>query len=483
MANIICREKQIHTLEWSLEKGESQFVVVYGRRGVGKTTLIREFFNNEFTFCMTGIYGATKEIQLANFTVALRQYWNRNFKIPKDWTEAFYLLRDYLEEKKERGKRRVVFFDEIPWLDTQKSDLLRAIEIFWNPWAAWEQDIVFIMSASAVPWIKDKILHNTGGLYNRWTAQVYLPPFNLRKTEIYLQSRGINWSRYDVARCYMVMGGIPYYLNMLNPDLSLDKNIDEIFFGKKAKLKGEHELLYKTLVKNYDEHFAVVESLSSNRIGLTRNEILERTGQPNNGLISKILENLINSDIVREYRYYGNKKRESIYQLCDFYTMFYYNFLKDSTTAGDKHFWSSSASNDLKNAWAESAFEQLCKDHTWLIKKKIGISAVICEISSWFSKPDEDGYGQKRDVQIGLLIDRNDKVINLCETKFCNGELEIDEEYERSLRNKIGTFYSRTSTNRAVHLTMITPFGVKFGMYSSVVHSEVILDDLFSLDD
>ena len=479
MNSIIGREREINSLQWCLEKGESQFVVVYGRRRVGKTFLIKEFFKNEFTFSMTGIYGATKEIQLANFTIALRQYWNRNFKIPKDWTEAFYLLRDYLQEKKKKGKHRVVFFDEIPWLDTQKSDLLRAIEVFWNPWAAWEEDIVFIMTASSVPWIKEKILHNIGGLYNRCTLQIYLPPFNLRKTELFLQYKGINWSRYDVASCHLIMGGIPYYLNLLNPELPLDKNIDEIFFGKNVKLQHEYEQICETSFKNTKEHTAVIEALVSKKEGLTRNEILEKTGLPNNGLISKILENLIYCDFVQEYNYFGNKKRESVYQLCDFFTIFYYNFLKGNTSR-DKHFWSNLKNNEQKELWADNAFEQLCKDHLQQIKKAIGIGSVISEFSLWFNKPDE--Y-TRENIHIGLLIDRNDNVIDICEMKFCNEEYEIDKDCDMSIRNKIGTFQFQTNTRKAVCCIMITPFGVKRGMYSDIVRSQVCLDDLFSIVD
>ena len=482
MNNIIGRENEINRLQLCMERGESQFVVVYGRRRVGKTFLIREFFHNEFTFNFTGIYNATKDIQLANFTTTLQQYWNRNFKIPGNWVEAFRLLREYLEEKKEKGKQRIVFIDELPWLDTQKSDLLTAIEIFWNHWAAWEGDIKFIVCGSATSWITDKILNNTGGLYNRCTMRLFLNPFNLHETELFLQKKGINWTRYDIALCYMIMGGIPYYLNLLQPDLPLDRNIDELFFVKKAKLWDEHEQLYKTLFKNANEYITVVEALATKRMGLTRNEILAKTGLPNNGLISKVLDDLTYCDFIRKYNYYGNRKRDSLYQLSDFYSMFYYKFIKGSA-GKDEHFWSNMANTPERYAWAGNAFEQLCKDHVQQIKKRIGISAVLSEYSSWFCRPDETYGPDDRGAQVDLVIDRMDRVINLCEMKFSSGEYEIDKDYEMNLRNKIERFRTTTNTRKALHLTMVTTFGVKRNKYSGIVQSQVTIDDLFSIAD
>ena len=476
---IIGREKETKDLQSCIDKKESQFVVVYGRRRVGKTFLIREFFHNKFTFSLTGIYGASKEIQLANFTTTLQQYWNRNFKVPKTWMDAFRLLSEYLNDKKEEGRDRIVFIDEMPWLDTQKSDLLAAIEIFWNQWAAWEGDIKFIVCGSATSWITDKILNNTGGLYNRCTMRIFLNPFNLHETELFLQKKGINWTRYDIAQCYMIMGGIPYYLDLLRPDLTLDQNIDELFFIKKSKLWDEHEQLYKTLFKSANEHISVVEALSTKKMGLTRNEIIEKTDIANNGFLSKILDNLIYCDFVKKYRFYGNKKRETIYQLCDYYTLFYFRFLKDNAGT-DEHFWSNTVNSPARYKWAGNAFEQLCKDHIGQIKSRLGIAAVLSEYSTWFCRPDETKKSDKG-AQIDMLIDRRDMVINICEIKFSTGEYEIDKDYEMNLRNKIEKFRSATGTRKALHLTMITTFGIKRGMHSGIVQSQVTLDDLFTI--
>ena len=111
-----------------------------------------------------------------------------------------------------------------------------------------------------------------------------------------------------------------------------------------------------------------------------------------------------------------------------------------------------------------------------------GIAGGLTETSSWFSKIKDDshkGEKQKRGAQIDLLIDRRDRVINLCEIKFSINDYMIDADYEKALRNKIDAFKRETATKKSVQLTMITTYGVKKNKYSNRVQSEVVLNDLF----
>ncbi|HBE10585.1 MAG TPA: hypothetical protein DCY81_08655 [Lachnospiraceae bacterium] len=474
MNNLIGREKEIRRLNRALEEREAQLIIVYGRRRVGKTFLINEYFGGDFSFKFTGAFGESKKVQLKNFVLELNRQAMTKYDVPQDWSDAFALLRDYLESK-DKEKKQVVFFDEMPWMDRQKSGFLPAFEWFWNSWGSSRENLVFIVCGSATSWMIDKLDNNKGGLFNRQTCRLYLEPFNLHDTELYLKSRDIYWSRYDITVCYMIMGGIPYYLKLLDRSLSLNENIDALFFEKRSELWDEFEHLYNTLFSNSDNYIRIVEALSKKRSGLTRNEVSKASGVAANGVLSKMLTDLINSGFVRINDIFGRKKRDITYQLSDYYSLFYFRFIKDNY-GKDEHLWSNSNDNPARRSWEGLTFEQICKDHIQQIKNKIGIAGVMTEISSWSKQKNDEEDG----VQIDLLIDRRDRVINLCEIKFSGAQFEIKKEYDIKLKNKVEVFRETTKTNKTIQMTMITTYGIKKNMYSNYVGKEITLDDLFT---
>lgn len=469
---IIGREEEINRLKACRNSKEPELVIVYGRRRVGKTFLIRRSFNYRFEFSFVGAYNKSTKVQLENFAMALQEQSGLERPIPKTWAEAFRQLREHLQQNA-KNQKSVVFFDEMPWMDTGRSDFLSAFEYFWNSWGSSQNQLMFIVCGSATTWITNKLLHNKGGLYNRATQRIYLHPFTLHETEQYLKSRKIRWNRYDITECYMSMGGIPFYLKQLDPTLTYTQNIDRLFFSPRAILRDEFQNLYRSLFKNAETYEQIVMALGTKRMGLTRSEISKITGIAQNGKLGTMLNNLSQCDFIRPYNYWGKKKRGTLYQLSDYYTLFYQYFLKDKHGV-DEHFWTKSIDYPSRRAWAGYAFEQVCKDHLPQIKHRLGISSVLNECSSWYGKNEEDGH-----AQIDLVIDRRDRVINICEIKFSQNPFIIDKDYDKQLRNKMATFQYATKTRKALHLTMITTYGVKQNMYSNIVQSQASMDNLF----
>ncbi|MCQ2081780.1 MAG: AAA family ATPase [Lachnospiraceae bacterium] len=473
--SIIGRNEECERLSRCLRSNSAQLVVVYGRRRVGKTYLINEFFENTFAFKLTGVYGQKRKEQLQNFTAELNRRSEKKYTIPKDWIEAFNYLREYMDGL-DANNKQVVFLDELPWLDGKKSGFLSAFEYFWNDYASTKHNFIFVLCGSATSWMDEKITKNKGGLFNRQTCRLYLEPFCLHEVEEFLTSKEIYWSKYEIAECYMIMGGIPYYLNLLDSEESLHQNIDRLFFKKKGELWDEFEHLYNTLFTNSEYYVAVVEALSEKKGGLTRGEICDRVGISKGGDISKILKNLSLSGFVVVCDFYGRKKKESLYQLSDYFTLFYFKYIRGHY-GKDEHFWSNSVDNASRKAWEGLTFERICKDHIKQIKSKLGISGVLSEEASWFVKSDDEKC--ITGAQIDLLIDRRDHVVSLCEMKYSLSEFDIDKAYDANLRNKISTFTKVTSCKKTIQLVMITTFGVKRNKYSGLVGTQVLLDDLF----
>ncbi len=472
---LIGRIEEVKRLGQCMESREAQLVVIYGRRRVGKTFLVDSYFEKNYAFSFTGAYNQPRRTQLMNFADELRLQTGMNVKTPKTWRDAFILLRKHLDSQS-REEKQVVFLDELPWMDTHKSDFLPAFEWFWNGWGSKQNNLVMVVCGSATSWMKRNISDNKGGLFNRQTCRIYLEPLNLEETEQFLEDKGIRWSRREIAECYMIMGGMPYYLNLLKPEKPFRQNIDDLFFKKRGELWDEFTHLYHTLFVNGDRYIEVVETLSRKVVGMTRTELAKETKITSSNMLTKILEDLVSSGFVRIYQFYGHKKKDAIYQLCDYYSLFYFRFIRDKY-GKDETFWSGSYDNPAISVWRGLTFEQLCKDHIRQIKKALGIAGVVSEESGWYARGDEESG--KRGAQIDLLINRRDRTINICELKFSAGEFEIDKDYDAKLRNKIEVFRRETNCKDTLILTMVTTAGIKQNKYSGIVNSSVVLDDLF----
>lgn len=455
-----------------MESERSEFVVVYGRRRIGKTFLVRRFFKDNYAFSFVGKHEMRREQQLAEFAKELMCYSHSTF-VPqlKNWTEAFDALQRLLETYNISGKK-VVFFDEMPWMDTPKSDFVSALENFWNGWVNMRDDIVLVACGSATSWMVDKLLHNQGGLFNRITQKIYLRPFKLSEMEQYLDEKHFGWNRYQIAQCYMILGGIPFYLTLLNPKLSLLSNIDELFFADAhAMLRTEYNELYSTLFKRPDNYLAVIRMLTERKEGFTRKEINEKT-KLGGAALSKILSDLEQCDFIFSYARYGNAKNNAIYRIKDFYTLFYYKYVNGIDTK-DSLRWTHLSSTPQVSSWQGFSFELLCLLHLDEIKKALGIDRILNDASAWRSRQPE------QNTQIDLVIERADHNINLCEMKFSSGMYAIDKGYEQKLRERMSIFQAETMTRCSTRITLVTTYGVLQNKHSGIVNDEVLLDDLF----
>ncbi len=470
---IIGRKKEILKLESIIESKKSEFLTVYGRRRVGKTFLIREHFNYTFDFQISGLANADTSQQLFNFDTALRKQSNLIYDTASsNWLIAFQRLIEHLENNNHKGKK-VIFFDELPWFDTNSSDFMMGLEHFWNSWASNRKDILLIVCGSAASWMLNVLINNDGGLHNRITQKMKVEPFNLQETEEMLVAKNCVLERYQIVQLYMALGGIPYYLDAIQPSLSAAQNIQELFFEKTGFLRNEFFNLYRSLFRKYEIYEKIVEILSTKTEGLQRADIVKLSGMSSGGTLTKVLADLEESGFITSNVALDSKQKNIIYRLSDFYTAFYFKFLKSGKYDG-KDIWINMIDNPVQRTWQGFAFEQVCIDHIWQIKKALGISGVQSVNASW------KGGTSEKSAQIDLLIDRRDQVINLCECKFSLDTFSIDKDYSEKLRSKIATFKAVTKTKKSVFLTLITTYGVEKNKYANLlVQNEVLMNDLF----
>ena len=483
---LIGREREIRKLKDLYAGDSAELVALYGRRRVGKTFLVDSVFSGKVTFRHSGLSplddrytNETKRKsrirdQLKHFSQSLAlQGFLKSEKHPQSWLEAFYLLETALQEIDD-GSRQLVFLDEIQWLDTPKSGFMTGLEAFWNGWACHRPNLMVIICGSSTSWILDKLIHNHGGLYGRVTCQIRLRPFSLHECEKFFEAKGISFSRYDMAQAYMAVGGIPYYLNYFNRELSLQQNIQALFFSPEAPLKEEFDQLFSSVFSNPDTMKAIVLALSQKNRGLTRKELLQETGITDSGEFSRHLNALLSGRFIMKYCSYGTGKREEMFKLIDPFCIFTIRFVRGNENRRLQ--WVSLEDSGSVNAWRGLAFENVCFHHTDQIKAALGISGVSTSEALWSRRGTEDTPG----AQIDMIIDRKDRIVNLCEMKFTWDFYTMRNEEHLALLRRKNALMELIPRRSTVHCTLITTYGLVHNEYSGDFVHVVTLDDLFA---
>lgn len=485
---IIGRKKEIKEFNELYNSGKSELVAVYGRRRVGKTFLIDEALAGKLTFRHAGLSPIECEqkkgrdekksrmnlmkLQLKQFYVSLQQYGMRKSHQPASWIEAFLMLSQLMELKDE-GQRIVIFLDELPWMDTPRSRFVTAFEGFWNNWACHRHNVMVVVCGSATSWIQDKLIDNHGGLYGRVTREIKLSPFTLKECEQFYKSRGVRMSRYDIVQSYMVMGGIPYYMNYVRSGLSIGQMVDELFFGIKPRLQNEYDRLFASVFSRPENMKRIVEAMYKRHAGWTRQQLLEMTGMESNETFTKMLKALIASDFVMKYVPFGMKRTEAHYKLVDPFCWFWLHFVKGQTRLVTD-FWKGDPGQTVVS-WRGIAFEEVCWYHWAQIKRALGIEGVQTELSAWTRTGEEETAG----TQVDLLLIRGDKVVNMCEMKFYNDEFSVSKAYHKTLVHRQNMLERNLPSHTVVHSTLVTTEGLKYNEYSSDFQQVITLEELF----
>lgn len=483
--NIIGREAEIKKLEKLINSQKSEFLALYGRRRVGKTYLIRQFVSQQqgtLFFEFIGQNGASLHEQLENFSKNFSKlfYEGINLQPPKSWKEALELLTKEIEKNKK--KKFVIFFDELPWMCSARSGLLDAIDYTWN--SSWSKlpNILFIVCGSAASWMLNNVINAKGGLYNRLTtAPMNIAPFNIKETLSYLRVKKIRYSVKTCLELYFITGGVPYYLNEIKRELSLSENINQMAFTKDGILYHDYKKIFSSLFDDSESHYRIMLALSKTRQGLSRNELLKKTKMSSGGRFNKRLEELSASQFISLYIPYGHKKKDIHIKISDEYCWFYLNWIENYTpprSLQNIDYWNSVANGQKWKAWAGFAFEEFCQKHITLLADALNLTNKIKRVHSWqYQAKNKNDKG----AQIDLLIERNDQCIHIFEAKFYNDLYSVTKSYAQELKNKMEVFSNKTKYKGDILLTIITIEGFKPNTWSEdLIDSHVSVKDILS---
>lgn len=475
---MVGRQYETGLMQQLLESGKAEMLAITGRRRVGKTYLIKQVYKDRLVFDFTGTQYATRTNQLAKFADKLSQFSQSPLPLskPHNWAEAFTMLKKYLETQKLAKQKKVIFFDELPWIGGHRSGFLQEFGYWWNDWAS-NQNLVVVICGSATSWMLEKILNNKGGLHNRVTRRISLKPFTLGETSEYLKSKNINLQHYEIMQIYMALGGIPHYLNEVVGGESAIQNINRLCIEKNGLLRNEFDNLYAALFDHAENHIAVIKTLSEHPYGMTRQEIITVTKFSDGGGLSKILGELESSDFIISLSPFGKSKKDILYRLSDQYSLFYLKFIQGKKV-GEHATVFTNVANEPYKIWRGYAFENICILHIEAIKSALGIAGIQTSQNSFYLKGSEKNKG----FQIDLLIDRADNSINICEIKFYNDTIRPDAEFADQLRQRRELFREASGTKKQLFNTIITTFGVEKNAFAlSQVDNIITADALFTL--
>lgn len=451
------RASEIATLQKALASPEAEMISVIGRRRVGKTFLVRTVYQDQLAFEISGLQYASRPDQLRNFNQRMREAFplRKDPQVPVDWLEAFFQLTEALDATDQSGVKRVIFFDEVPWLATHKSKFISGLSYFWNSWAV-RRNVVVVICGSAASWMIKKVLRDKGGLHNRVTRRIRLEPFNLANTEQYLQARDIYLNRRQLLLLYMAMGGIPHYLKEIEPGESAAQAIDRICFSRDGLLHDEFAALYPALFEQSETHVRVVRALATTQQGYDRGQLLKAAKLPDGGNLSRVLDELLESGFIGAYPLYGKKKKGTRYRLTDQYSSFYLRFIEPNSYGGAGSFMALSQTQAYKS-WCGYAFETVCLQHVPQIKSALRIGGLYARASTFY-QPGKEGQGG---AQIDLLLDRNDGVINLIETKFYEGPYQPTKAALERLDRQRLVFQQATGTRKHLGWVLLAAAGAE----------------------
>lgn len=467
---MIGREYELSRLQESLKSNQSELIAVYGRRRIGKTYLIRNVYEKHIKLEVTGLYQGNKEKQIDIFFGALQAASKRFEKTdpPRNWKQAFELLKEYINGLR-GSQKKVIFIDEMPWLDTHKSDFRMYLGHFWNTFCEKRNDLVVVLCGSAASYMVQNVISNQGSLHARLTYKLQIKPFSLYETKSFLESKNINWGHYHILHLYIAIGGVPHYLSKVRKGESVVQTIQRMCFDADGDLYNEFDEIFESLFQHSTSHVSIVRALGPLGKGCTRNELIKKSGHAGGGAFTRALDELIASGFAAEYSAFDKKVKRTLYRLSDEYSKFYLKYIEPNKNQGT-HFWKTMFQKQSYISWAGFNFESICLKHVNQIKKALKIQGIHSVNSSW----------KTEGAQVDLVIKRADNWINLCEMKFHGSPFKIGKKELSDLRNKVNRFKEDTKTNDAVVITMITTFGVvEDANFHEIIENDLEMGILF----
>ena len=409
----IGRKRELARLEDAFNALQSQVVVIYGRRRIGKSRLVHKFGESKPAFFyFEAIEGERTRGQISHFVDCLKRQVSDstlehvNFT---RWEHVFSYITERIIERAVKTERIVLFLDELQWMSAGRSRLVSILKYYWdNHWK--NKNIMLILCGSVSSFMIKKVLRSKA-LYGRINVEMNLKGFPPREAAQFFKGKR---SKEEILKYLLVFGGVPKYLEEIKLNRSFNQNMNQLCFSAESPMIHEIDRIFYSQFREARTYLRIVTLLKR---GIhTLKDISEKLNIPSGGGLKKYLKSLEEAEIIRSYIPFGASKssRLRVYSLADEFLSFYYKYIEPNLEiiqqGGATHLFER-LTRESRDPWFGLAFERFCIKHSFHLAKIMGFEEEILNVSPFFQKGE-------RSFQIDLIYKRADRVVTVCEVKY-----------------------------------------------------------------
>ena len=422
-SSFIGRKKELEQLKQLSDKKLASLVTISGRRRIGKSRLAEEFAKNKKFYRFSGLPPSTttnSQSQRDEFSRQLAEQTDLPKINTNDWGELFTLLAQKTDQK-----NMVVLFDEISWMAQNDNEFLGKLKNAWDIYFSKHNNLTLILCGSVSSWVEKNIISSTG-FFGRISLKIYLEELNLIECVDLLKLLGFKYSLLEKLIILSITGGIPWYIEQINPKTSALQNIKQLCFEKNSLLSSEFKYIFNDLFGRRSEIFQkIVNHLAKKTCEYS--EIADGIKYGKSSTLSNYLTELtISGFIKKDYTWSIKSNKISkicLYRLSDNYLRFYFRYIKNKLEQIQQGIYQDISIDALPgfNSMIGLQFENLILANRILIHKKLNIDPNEIIISNpYYQRKNTKQEG----CQIDYLIQTKFKTLYVCEMKFSRNNIE-----------------------------------------------------------
>lgn len=470
------RSYEEQMLEERLRRKEASLIVLYGRRRVGKTRLVEEFYKDVEMWKFEGLEKQPKERQIKSFLLSLSRFSkNPLYETAhcNDWIEAFKLLDQAIINNKLRGKF-VIFFDELPYMANRRNEMISDLTWAWNNLWSKRENFTLVLCGSIASFMVNSVIRSSA-LYGRIQLEICLKPLSLKESYDFFEGKK---SQEEIVNLYMFCGGIPAYLQLFNNSSSTAVNINRLAFTKDGYFVNEFNRIFKDAFHE-DRIYKKIVMLFSKYKSLKSTELLALLEMTEGSGFNRYLDNLEKAGFIKGFAPCGKPLDSKLrrYKLDDEFLHFFFKFIEPNiieiSANSRRDLFSKIMLSRKYQSWAGFAFERMCLKHADQIAESLKIDQLVKSHGAYYDR----STNEKEGVQIDLIFERHDPVITICEIKYHTekiGKWIIDEMEEKISKLQ--------PAKASIEKVLLTSQGITKDLEASGYFSRVLLPNCLFIE-
>ncbi len=463
------RKNELKLLNDAYRSKKDELIVLYGRRRIGKSSLVKCFAEKKkFYYEFEALEGETTHGQINHFLQQLKKQIDDPILDSvrfANWEQVFTYLTEKIIKRKTKVKK-ILFLDELPWMAAGRIRLVSLLKYYWdNHWKG--KHVMLILCGSVASFMVKKVLHSNA-LYGRTTIEILLKGFSPEEVAYFL---GKKRSREETLNYQLVFGGVPKYLEQINPNQSFNQNMNTLCFSPHGIMLKEVERIFYSQFREPRTYLKIINLLKNGIFSL--GEISSKTKISSGGGLKQYLKNLERAEMIRSFVPFDRSRNSKFkkYTLADEFLVFFFKYIEPNLRvikeSSSRRLFETLTQNSF-DTWLGFAFERFCLKHAGMLAVVMDFADDLLLASPYFKRNDER-------FQIDLLYKRADRVITVCEIKHQN--IKIGTHIIPAMQRKCALL--KVPRGYALEKALISLYGPDNSLRDTgYFHHFVTLDDI-----